>query len=117
MRAFLTSILLVLIFTNLLAQTDSVKVVDDISKQPKQEWYKTKYVQESIVPLGLAVGSLTILSIPNLKVNLQSKLNWNNQANPNYINLGDDYVRYVPAVAAYLLSDALSDYGFRPKHR
>ena len=117
MRAFLTSILLVLIFTNLLAQTDSVKVVDDISKQPKQEWYKTKYVQESIVPLGLAVGSLTILSIPNLKVNLQSKLNWNNQANPNYINLGDDYVRYAPAVAAYLLSDALSDYGFRPKHR
>lgn len=117
MRAFLTSILLVLIFTNLLAQTDSVKVVDDISTHQKQEWYKTKYVQESIVPLGLAVGSLTILAIPNLKVNLQNKLNWNNQANPNYINLGDDYVRYAPAVAAYLLSDALSDYGFRPKHR
>lgn len=113
MRTFLTSVLLVLIFTNLLAQTDSVKVVDDISTHQKQEWYKTKYVQESIVPLGLAAGSLTILAIPNLKVNLQNKLNWNNQANPNYIDLGDDYVRYAPAVAAY----ALNICGLKSKHR
>ncbi|MEI7502903.1 MAG: phosphatase PAP2 family protein [Paludibacter sp.] len=116
MRTFLTSVLLVLIFTNLLAQTDSVKVVDNVPIQQKQNWYKTKYIQESIVPLALIAGSLTILAIPNLKVNLQNKLNWNNQnplINPSYIDLGDDYVRYAPTVAAY----ALSICGLKSKHR
>jgi len=127
MRTFLTSVLLVLIFTNLLAQTDSVKVADTISIQQKKGWYKTKYVQESIITLGLAAGSLTILAIPNLKVNLQNKLNWNYEYryeykndgtktlinNQNYINLGDDYVRYAPVVAAY----ALSACGVKSKHR
>lgn len=85
-----------------------MKVVD-----VKLHWYKSRYVQESIVPVGLAVGSLAIMAIPNLKENLQSKLNWNNQNSPNYINLGDDYVRYAPAVAAY----ALSAFGLKSKHR
>ena len=113
MPTFLLTILFVIWASTLVAQTDSLKVVDSISKNQKQEWYKTKYVKESIVPLGLAATSLTILAIPNLKVNLQSKINWNNQLEPNYIDLGDDYVRYAPAVAAY----ALSACGLKSKHR
>ncbi|MEI8086448.1 MAG: phosphatase PAP2 family protein [Paludibacter sp.] len=113
MRTYLSLIIIVLFVSSLYAQTDSLKVINDYSIHQKQEWYKTKYVQESIVPLGLTTASLTILAIPNLKVNLQSKLNWNNQAYPTYIDLGDDYVRYAPTVAAY----ALSICGLKSKHR
>ncbi len=117
MLKFISLIIIGCFVSSLHAQTDSLKIVTDISIPQKLEWYKTKYIKESIVPLGLATASLTILAIPNLKENLQAKLNWNNQAKSSYIDLGDDYVRYAPIVAAYLLSDALTDYGFRPKHK
>jgi membrane-associated phospholipid phosphatase len=113
MHKFIPLIILICFVSFLQAQTDSVKVINDVLLPHKQEWYKSKYVQESIVPLGLAATSLTILAIPNLKVNLQNKLNWNNQANPSYIDLGDDYVRYAPAVAAY----ALNLCGLKSKHK
>lgn len=97
----------------LFAQTDSSKIADTTEVQAHSSWYKSRYIRESIVPLSLAAGSLTIMAIPNLKVNLQHSLMWNNQSKPNYINLGDDYVRYAPAVAAY----ALSFCGLKSKHR
>lgn len=113
MCKLLSLIIIVCFVPSLNAQTDSVKIATHILTPQKQEWLKTKYVQESIVPLGLATTSLTILAIPNLKVNLQNKLNWNNQANPEYIDLGDDYVRYAPAVAAYTLNLC----GLKSKHK
>lgn len=113
MRISLTTILILLCASSLFAQTDTLNVDDSISVYKKAKWYQSKYVQESIVPLGLAASSLTILAIPNLKVNLQNKLNWNNQNNADYIDLGDDYVRYAPAVAAY----ALSACGLKSKHK
>ncbi len=113
MLKFTSLTILVCLASFLQAQTDSVKVGNNTSIKQKHEWLKTKYVQESIVPLGLAATSLTIIAIPNLKENLQNKLNWNNQANPEYIDLGDDYVRYAPAVAAYTLSLC----GLKSKHK
>jgi len=113
MHKYILLIFILCLVSSMYAQTDSVKVENNISIPQKQEWYKTKYAQESYVPLGLAATSLTVIAIPNLKINLQNKLNWNNQANPGYIDLGDDYVRYAPAVAAYTLS-AL---GLKSKHK
>jgi len=113
MRYFLLIIISLLTINGMNAQTDSVKTTDSIPLNIKPKGYKSHYVQESIVPVGLAAASLTILAIPDLKVNLQSKLNWNNQLEPGYINLGDDYVRYAPAVAAYVLSAC----GLKSKHR
>ena len=98
------------------AQTDSVRLADSIpvrTVEIQNNWFQSRYVQKSIVPIGLAAVSLTIMAIPNLKVNLQSKLMWNDQNKPNYVNLGDDYLRYAPAVAAY----ALSLVGLKSKHR
>lgn len=116
MRKHLITLLIIIFSSSLVAQNDTL-FSDSIHNHDNLKWYKSKYIKQSIVPIGLAASSLTILAIPNLKVNLQNKLNWNNQANANYIDLGDDYVRYAPAVAAYILSDALSDYGFRSKHK
>lgn len=112
---YIIFLFVILLVHPLTAQTDSVKPAVDTMKvvDVKPHWYKSRYVQESIVPVGLAAGSLAIMAIPNLKENLQNKLNWNNQNSPNYINLGDDYVRYAPAVAAY----ALSAFGLKSKHR
>lgn len=95
------------------AQTDSVKTLDAIDSRIHSTWFKSKYIQESIAPVSLALGSLTIIAIPGLKENLQNKLNWNNQKSSNYINLGDDYVRYAPTLAAY----ALSACGLKSKHK
>lgn len=70
-------------------------------------------VIESIAPIGLVFSSAIIINFPGLKIDLQNNLNWDNDLKPNYINLGDDYVRYAPAVAAY----ALSACGLKSKHR
>jgi hypothetical protein len=101
------------IFLN--AQTDSSKTDSTLinSDLVRPNCFQSRYIQESIAPVCLAMGSATIMLIPNLKENLQSKLMWNDQSKPNYVNLGDDYVRYVPAVAAY----ALSAVGLKSKHR
>jgi len=112
MRAVLL-LLIILFSVELYSQNDSVKVIDSTSVKTNSPWYKSRYIHESFVPFCLAASSLTIMAIPNLKENLQSKLNWNNQKSPNYINLGDDYVRYAPSVAAY----ALSAFGLKSKHR
>ena len=98
------------------AQRDSLKSTDSSyveNHEIQNRWFQSSYIHESIVPVSLALGSLTIIAIPNLRENIQHKLNWNNQNSPNYINLGDDYVRYAPAVAAY----ALTAIGLKSKHR
>jgi Membrane-associated phospholipid phosphatase len=95
------------------AQADAVKGPDSSAIKPHINWLQTRYVQESKVPLALALASLTIMAVPDLKVNLQHHLMWNDQSKPGYINLGDDYVRYAPAVAAY----ALSFCGLKSQHR
>ena len=113
MRLIIFTSLLLLCNLLLSAQKDSLKFQDSASVSIHKEWYKSRYIQESIVPVGLAAASLTIMAIPNLKVDLQSKLMWNDQSKPNYINLGEDYVRYAPAVAAY----AISFCGVKSQHR
>lgn len=95
------------------AQADSLQTESDNDKR----WYQSRYVKESIAPLSLAAGSVVVLTVPGLKEGLQDKLNWNDDLKPGYVNMGDDYIRYLPTVATYLLGDALADYGFRPKHR
>ena len=90
---------------------------DSVVRKPRQmECYKHSYLKESIAPVSLAAGSLIILAVPNLKESIQDKMNWNDDLKPGYINMGDDYIRYLPTAAVYLLSDVLADYGFRPKH-
>jgi len=118
MRIILLLFLLFAIIKSV-AQTDSV--INDTTK--KYFFFKSRYITESTVPLGLAAGSAIIMSIPGLKQQLQQKLNWNTEkyrdennllvSNPDYINLGDDYIRYAPTVAAY----ALSFSGFKSKHQ
>lgn len=98
------------------AQRDSLKLTDSAfvdNHEIQNKWFKSKYIHESIIPVSLALGSLTIIAIPGLKEDLQKKLVWNNDQLPGYVNLGDDYVRYAPAVAAY----ALSAFGMKSKHR
>lgn len=102
--------------SGVIAQTDSLKLLVSDSvhfHETNKKWFQSHYIKESIVPVSLVLGSLTIIAIPNLKENLQSKLMWNNDQLPGYINLGDDYVRYAPAVAAY----ALSAFGMKSKNR
>jgi len=109
-------IFFMLLFTVLLnAQTDSLRNTDSISVRNveiKNKWFQSRYIHESIAPVSLALGSLTIIAIPGLKEYLQNRLMWNNDQLPGYVNLGDDYVRYAPAVAAY----ALSAFGLKSKH-
>jgi hypothetical protein len=97
----------------LFAQLSQIKTVDTTEVKVHSAWLNSHYIQESIAPVGLAAASLTIMAIPNLKENLQSRLMWNDQSKPGYISLGDDYVRYAPAVAAY----ALSFCGLKSQHR
>ncbi len=116
MRILLIFISFLIFSTNLFAQSDSLKMNDSISVKLsplKKNWLRSRYVQESIVPLSLALGSAVILSVPGLKENLQQALVWNDDLKPGYINLGEDYVRYAPAVAAY----AISLCGVKSKHR
>ena len=116
MRILLIFVSVLIFSTNLVAQSDSLKTNDSISaKLPaiKKNWFQSRYIQESIAPVSLALGSVAILSIPNLKENLQQKLMWNDDLKPGYINLGEDYIRYAPAVAAY----AISFCGVKSKHR
>ncbi|MDP4268715.1 MAG: phosphatase PAP2 family protein [Bacteroidota bacterium] len=88
------------------AQSDSVKTVSDTIPigRLSPRWYNSKYVKESIVPVGLIAGSLAIMAVPHLKEDLQRQLSWNNQLSKHYINLGEDYVRYAPIAAEYALN-------------
>ena len=116
MRILSVFISFLIFSTNLVAQSDSLKTNDSISaKLPaiKKNRFQSRYIQESIAPVSLALGSVAILSIPGLKENLQQKLVWNDDLKPGYINLGDDYVRFAPVVATY----ALSFCGVKSKHR
>lgn len=117
---------IIFLSTAISAQTDSLRLSYTTIK-PQINCFKSRYVQESIVPVALAATSLTIMAIPGLKEKIQQRLNWDSGmiklsdgtliSNPDAIVLGEDYLRYAPAVAAYILSDALTDYGFRPKHK
>lgn len=109
-------ILTLFISIKLIAQTDTIQSKDTVSlhsdiSSPK--WYSSRYVHESIAPVSLALSSAVILTVPGLKEGIQNKFNWDDDLKPGYINLGDDYVRYAPAVAAY----ALSFCGLKSKHR
>jgi hypothetical protein len=128
MRIFLILVLILLLFTKAVAQTDSVKVIDSISLNTngqQKKWNQSRYVKESIVPLTLALGSLAIIATPGLKVDLQKPLSWNwNENSQTYsVNLSpdklphdyllEDEIRYAPAVAAY----AISLCGVKSRHR
>lgn len=118
MRTFFTVLFLFFLCAASYAQQDTLSVMSSSTLNvPHQKWYQSKYVKESIAPVSLAAASGIILAIPDLKENLQNKLNWNDDLKPGYVNMGDDYIRYLPTVATYVLGDILSDYGFRPKHR
>jgi len=110
---FLLLLAIVFLFCNMLiAQEDSTRVMDSNDNFQKK-WFKSHYVHESIVPLSLAVGSVIVIAIPNLKEQLQQKLNWDDDLKPGWVNLGEGYLRYAPAVAAY----TLSIFGLKSKHR
>lgn len=119
MRYFLISIFTFLLFGQMNAQSDSIKEPDSISLIKPQEihknWLQSRYVQESIVPVSLALGSAVIISVPGFKEALQKPLSWN--YNPEtkgiYGKLWEDEMRYVPAAAAY----AISLCGVKSKHR
>jgi len=113
MKTLLTILLLFIFLSKAFPQLDSGMVSDSTSMGYQNKWHQSRYVKESIVPISLALGSGVIMAIPNAKEYLQKKLNWNNQASPNYIDLGDDYLRYAPPVAAY----ALSACGLKSTHR
>jgi hypothetical protein len=113
MKVLLLILFLSFLVTKLIAQSDSIQNVDSTKEKESSTVFKSKYVRESIVPLGLAAASLVVMAVPDLKQNLQAKLMWNDQKSPRYINLGDDYVRFAPSVAAY----ALSICGLKSKHK
>ena len=109
MRILLILISIILFGTNLVAQTDSLKVIDSVSVNSpisQKNWLQSRYVHESIVPVSLALGSVAIISIPGLKESLQKPLSWNyNPATKGiYGSLYEDQIRYAPAVAAYAIS-------------
>jgi len=116
-------IVFLFVFSNIAsAQTDSLKTTDSTSvdiHESQQKWYQNRYIHESIVPASLALGSVAIISIPGLKESLQKPLRWN--YNPEttgiYTNLYEDQIRYIPAVAAYLISfcGVKSEHGFIDK--
>ncbi len=113
MKTLLLLLFVILFILSAVAQTDSSSVIPSTSSANNTKWYQSRYIKESVVPIGLAVGSGIIMAIPNAKETMQDKLNWNDQSSPNYIDLGDDYLRYAPAVGAY----ALSLCGLESKHR
>lgn len=122
-------IITVLLFPTICsAQTDTVLINDTLNTQSgnaEKKWYQSRYVNESIVPLGLGLGSAFILSVPGLKVSLQKPLSWNwdqntltHKYNLSFDKLPHDFLledemRYVPVVAAY----AISLCGVKSKHR
>ena len=108
--------LIFLFFLVSLAYTQKLQINELDTVLSLQDTQKTEssFLKKEIIPISLATTSLAIMAIPNLKENIQSRLNWNNPLNnPEYIDLGDDYLRYAPAVAAY----ALSALGLKSKHR
>ena len=112
-------IILLLFFSNkTTAQTNSLRTPDSTAVQIQEyhkSWYESRYVHESIIPAGLALGSVAIIAIPGLKESLQKPLRWN--YNPSktgiYANLYEDQIRYLPSIAAY----AISFCGVPSKHR
>ena len=116
-------ILLIIIFILFLsnktsAQTDSLKTPDSTAVQIHEyhkSWYESRYIHESIIPAGLALGSVAIIAIPGLKESLQKPLRWNYNASKTgiYANLYEDQIRYLPSIAAYVISFC----GVPSKHR
>jgi membrane-associated phospholipid phosphatase len=117
-------IILILLFSiKTAAQTDTLNIPDTTSvniPDLRQKWYQSQYVQESIIPVSLALGSVAIITIPGLKNDLQKVFSWNathkinlslDQKQNDY--LLEDQIRYAPTVAAY----ALSFCGLKSKHR
>lgn len=114
MKILLTVFLVIQLVSSVVAQNDSSLVLPPISTNyEKNNWYQSRYVKESVIPVSLALASGIIMAIPNAKETIQDKLNWNDQHSTDYIDLGDDYLRYAPAVGAY----ALIFCGLESKHR
>lgn len=126
----LSILIITLFFSNIaFSQTDSLKVIDSttVNNSPEfhRSWFQSHYVQESIVPVSLALGSVAIITIPGLKESLQKPLswNWNETTHSHYINLSpnslapdfllENEIRYVPAVVAY----AISFCGVKSQHK
>lgn len=105
------------------AQSDTLKIIDTTSvsiHDSQKKWFQSHYIQESIIPAGLALGSIAIITIPDLKVNLQKTFSWNSTHSINlsldqkpHDYLLEDQIRYAPVVAAY----ALSFCGLKSSHR
>jgi membrane-associated phospholipid phosphatase len=123
MRILPILISILLLSNNLIAQSDSLKVIDSVSVKPheiQKNWFQSRYIQESIVPVSLALGSVAIITIPGLKEGLQKPFSWNSNHNINlsldglaHDYLLEDEIRYAPAAAAY----ALSLCGLKSKHK
>jgi membrane-associated phospholipid phosphatase len=77
---------------------------------PPAKWTDSKYVRQSVVPVSLAVASLTIMAIPDLKYQIQDRMNWNKA---EYVNLYDDALRYGPLAANALLTIC----GVKPRNK
>ncbi|HJV77019.1 MAG TPA: hypothetical protein VJ602_01455, partial [Paludibacter sp.] len=76
---------IVFLFCNMLiAQEDSTRVIDSNDNFQKK-WFNSHYVHESIVPLGLVLGSVIVIAIPNFKEHLQQKLNWDDDLKPGHV--------------------------------
>ena len=112
-------IILILFFSNkTAAQYDTLKAPDSTSvdfHDFHKNWYKSRYIHESIIPVCFALGSVAIISIPGLKESLQKPLIWNynNSTTGIYVNLYEDQIRYLPSIAAYVISFC----GVPSKHR
>jgi membrane-associated phospholipid phosphatase len=115
LRIILPVVFISILVNVTVAQTDSTKMIDSISVNLHPKWYASHYVQESIAPVSLAIGSVAIMAIPGLKQDLQKTLSWN--FNPEtkgiYTTLWEDQIRYAPTLAAY----AISLCGVKSKHR
>lgn len=67
----------------------------------KARWTKSIYVKQTLAPAALVTMSLGIMSVPDLKYQIQEKLNWNASER---VNLYDDELRYVPMGVVAILS-------------
>lgn len=67
----------------------------------KKQWTDSKHIKQSIVPFWMAASSLTVMTIPNLKYEIQDYLNWNKEET---VKLYDDELRYGPIAVGAILS-------------
>lgn len=119
MKSLIFVIVACFFFIVVAAQTDSIRIADSclvkVSFPSHKSWLQSRYVRESIAPVSLALGSVLVITIPDLKETLQKPLSWNwdKDSKTHKIDLStwkngdfllEDELRYVPVVAAYVAS-------------